>query len=363
VRMIPVELETRGYDVVVGTGILGQAAALLAGRARVAVVSQAAVAEAWADPLVDSLEAGGAVVEIFLMDDGEEAKSLATVESLCRRFAAWGLLRGDAVVALGGGVVGDTAGFTAAAYHRGVACLQAPTTLLAQVDAAIGGKTGVNLPEGKNLVGAFHQPVGVLADVGTLATLAEREYRAGLGEVAKYAFMGDSHLTATLQARDSVAALTAREAPVLEDVVARCAAIKAAVVATDEHERTGLRATLNYGHTLAHALETVGGYDLLHGEAVAVGLVFAAELAAGLGRLTSADVDRCRAMLTGLGLPIRAPEGLSGGDLVAVMRRDKKASGGLTFVLPGRGGALERVDDPPAPLVERSLAAVGVTVP
>src|SRR2546425_4404341 len=175
-RMIPVELEDRGYDVVVGTGTLPQPAALLAGRVGVAVVSQPAVAQAWAEPLVTSLEAGGAMVEVFLMDDGEEAKSLATVESLCRRFAAWGLLRGDVVVALGGGVVGDTAGFTAAAYHRGVACLQAPTTLLAQVDAAIGGKTRVNLPQGKNLVGALHQPVGVLADVGTLATLPEREY-------------------------------------------------------------------------------------------------------------------------------------------------------------------------------------------
>ena len=350
-RMIPVELEDRGYDVVVGTGILSQAAALLAGRVRVAVVSQAVVAQAWAEPLVTSLEAGGAMIEVFLMEDGEEAKSLATVESLCRRLAAWGLLRGDAVVALGGGVVGDTAGFTAAAYHRGVACLQAPTTLLAQVDAAIGGKTGVNLPEGKNLVGAFHQPVGVLADVGTLATLPEREYRAGLGEVAKYALMGDPHLTATL------------EAPVLEDVVARCAAIKAEVVAADEHERTGLRATLNYGHTLAHALETAGGYGLLHGEAVAVGLVFAAELAAGLGRLAPADVERCRAMVAGLGLPTHAPPGLRGADLIALMRRDKKASGGLTFVLPGPGGALERVDDPPAPVVEQSLGAVGIALP
>jgi 3-dehydroquinate synthase len=362
-RTVRVELETRGYDVVVGTGILGQAAAVLAGRARVAVVSQVAVAEAWADPITSAVKGGGAAVEVFLMEDGEEAKSLATVESLCRRFARWGLLRGDAVVALGGGVVGDTAGYTAAAYHRGIACLQVPTTLLAQVDAAIGGKTGVNLPEGKNLVGAFHQPLAVLADVGTLATLPEREYRAGLGEVSKYAFMGDSHLAATLEAPDAAAALAAREAPVLEDVVARCAAIKAEVVSADETERTGLRATLNYGHTLAHALETAGGYGLLHGEAVAVGLVFAAELAAALGRLDAADVERCRAMLSGLGLPTRAPEGLSGGEIVGLMRRDKKAAGGLTFVLPGPGGGLERVDDPPAPLVERSLAAVGITLP
>ncbi len=360
-RSTRVELGPRSYDIVVGAGVLGRGAAVLDGRARVAVVSQAAVADRHAAPLLAALRQRGAVADVFLMDDGEEAKSLATVESLCRRFSAWGLLRGDAVVALGGGVVGDTAGFTAAAYHRGVACLQAPTTLLAQVDAAIGGKTGVNLPEGKNLVGAFHQPVGVLCDVDTLATLPEREYRAGLGEVAKYAFMGDAGLSATLADEGAAAALLARDPAVLTDVVARSAAIKAAVVSADEQERTGLRATLNYGHTLAHALETAGGYGLLHGEAVAVGLVFAAELAAALGRLPGDAPDSTRWMLARFGLPTTAPDGLAAADLVMLMRRDKKAAGGLTFVLPAPGGGpLERVDDPPAPLVERALAAVGV---
>jgi len=360
-RSIRVELGPRGYDIVVGPGVLRRGAAVLDGRARVAVVSQAAVADRHAEPLLAALRQRGAVADVFLMDDGEEAKSLATVESLCRRFSAWGLLRGDAVVALGGGVVGDTAGFAAAAYHRGVACLQAPTTLLAQVDAAIGGKTGVNLPEGKNLVGAFHQPLGVLCDVDTLATLPEREYRAGLGEVAKYAFMGDAGLSATLADEGAAAALLAREPAVLTDVVARSAAIKAAVVSADEQERTGLRATLNYGHTLAHALETAGGYGLLHGEAVAVGLVFAAELAAALGRLPADAPDSTRRMLARFGLPTMAPDGLAPADLVMLMRRDKKAAGGLTFVLPAAGGGpLERVDDPPAPLVERALAAVGV---
>lgn len=367
-RRVRVDLGLRAYDVVVGDGALSEAPALLAGRRRVAVVSQPAVAGHWAEPLANPLRAAGAEVEVFLMGEGEEAKSLSTVEALCRRFAAWGLLRGDAIVALGGGVVGDTAGFAAAAYHRGVACLQAPTTLLAQVDAAIGGKTGVNLPEGKNLVGAFHQPVGVLADVATLATLPEREYRAGLGEVAKYALMpggtpdpgmGDPDLATALEDVASAAALVAREPTALTDVVARCAAIKAGVVAADECERTGLRATLNYGHTLAHALETAGGYDLLHGEAVAVGLVFASELAAALGRIGRPDVERCRQMLGGLGLPTRAPEGMRAADLVALMRRDKKASGGLTFVLPGPAG-LERVDDPHPEAMDRALAAVGL---
>jgi 3-dehydroquinate synthase len=360
-RVVAVDLGPRGYEIVVGAGLLPDTAGILAGRARVAVVSQPAVAERWAAPVTTSLEAAGVSVELFLMGEGEEAKSLATVEDLCRRFAAWGLLRGDAVVALGGGVVGDTAGFTAAAYHRGIACLQAPTTLLAQVDAAIGGKTGVNLPEGKNLVGAFHQPVGVVADVDTLATLPEREYRAGLGEVAKYAFMGDAGLTARLTSPEGSAALLARDPEPLVEVVAACAAIKGAVVAADEHERTGLRATLNYGHTLAHALETAGHYDLLHGEAVSIGLVFATELAGTLGRLDQSEVARTREMLAALGLPVTAPDGVAAPELLALMRRDKKAAGGLTFVLPAEGGGpLERVDDPPAPALERAFAAVGI---
>jgi 3-dehydroquinate synthase len=367
---VTVDLGPHAYEVLVGEGVLAEAAAVLAPRSRVAVVSQLDVAARWAGALTGPLAAAGAQVELFLMGDGEEAKSLATVEDLCRRFAAWGLLRGDAVVALGGGVVGDTAGFTAAAYHRGVACLQAPTTLLAQVDAAIGGKTGVNLPEGKNLVGAFHQPVGVVADVATLATLPEREYRAGLGEVAKYALMsgagpdpgmGDAGLTARLTSPDGAAALLARDPDTLVDVVAVCAAIKGAVVAADEREQTGLRATLNYGHTLAHALETAGHYGLLHGEAVAVGLVFASELAGALARLDEEAVARTREMLVALGLPVTVPQGVTGSELVTLMRRDKKAAGGLTFVLPAPGGGpLERVDDPPPAAVEQALAAVGI---
>ena len=362
-RTIRVDLGPRGYDIVVGSGVLHQVAAALAGRARVAVVTQEAIAARFGEPLVGALSGAGITAEVFLMGDGEEAKTLATVESLTRRFAAWGLLRGDAVVALGGGVVGDTAGFTAAAYHRGVACVQAPTTLLAQVDAAIGGKTGVNLPEGKNLVGAFHQPLAVVSDVSTLATLPEREYRAGLGEVAKYAFMGDAELSTTLADDTAAAALLAREPAVLTDVVARSAAIKAAVVSADEHERTGLRATLNYGHTLAHALETLGHYGLLHGEAVAVGLVFATELAAALDRLPPGAPDATREMLARFGLPTVAPDGLAAAEIVRLMRRDKKAAGGLTFVLPAPGGGpLERVDDPPAAALEHALTAVGIAV-
>ncbi len=255
--------------------MLADAGALLAGRRRVAVVSQSGVADFHAPSLTAALHATGAETDLFLMGDGEDAKTLATVDDLCRRLAAWGLLRNDAIVALGGGVVGDTAGFVASVYHRGIAVVQAPTTLLAQVDAAIGGKTAVNLPEGKNLVGAFHQPLGVYADVTTLTTLPPREYRAGLGEVAKYALMpGGGRVAAIVESR--AASVVARDAHALTELVAACAAMKAHVVAADPQERTGIRATLNLGHTLGHALESVGGYELLHGEAVAVGLVFAA---------------------------------------------------------------------------------------
>ncbi len=358
-RAVPVAVATP-YDVHVGPGALGLAATVLAGRRRVAIVSQAAIA----DRYLDAVRSGLGECEVFLMGDGEEAKSLATVEHLCRGFAAWGLLRGDAVLALGGGVVGDTAGFAASVYYRGVDVVQAPTTLLAQVDAAIGGKTAVNIPEGKNLVGAFHQPIAVLADTSTLASLPDREYRGGLGEVAKYALLADpateqGGINALL--REHTGAVLARDPGILGDLVAHCAGMKAGVVAADPHERTGVRATLNLGHTLAHALETTGGYGLTHGEAVAIGLVFAGELTGACERVGLDTVDRYQALPASLGLPTAVPggEALRAEDLLAVMRRDKKAAGGLTFVLPGPDG-VTLVDDPPPAALAHAFAAVGV---
>jgi len=356
-RRISVAVEP-AYDIVVGPGVLDEIGSLLGDRRQVAVVTQRAIAEHYAAGVLAALESTGTKAEVFSIDNGEDAKTLATVEELCRGFAAWGLLRGDAVCALGGGVVGDVGGFAAASFHRGVAVAQVPTTLLAQVDAAIGGKTGVNLPEGKNLVGAFHQPIGVLSDTTTLATLADREFRSGLGEVAKYALMGDAELDTLVGARTE--ALLARDAEVLSDVVARCAVIKAAVVASDPQERTGVRATLNYGHTLAHALETAGGYQLAHGEAVAVGLVFAAELAVALERVEPNDAQHHRELLASLGLPVTSPVRAEAEELTALMARDKKATGGLTFVLPGPNG-LERVEDPDARALKHAFAAIGVS--
>ena len=361
---IPVAVD-RAYDVVVGAGVLGHVGRLVAGRRRVAVVSQLAVAQRYADTVRSGIEAPS---ELFLMGDGESNKSLSTVEELCRGFARWGLLRGDVVVALGGGMVGDVAGFAAASYHRGVAVVQVPTTLLAMVDAAIGGKTGVNLPEGKNLVGAFHQPIGVIADTDTLRSLDPREYRSGLGEVAKYALMHDvvSDPTGLVDVlRTGTTAILDRDPAMLVDVVARCVGIKADIVARDPHERTGLRATLNLGHTLAHALEIAYEHQLTHGEAVAVGLVFAGALAGGCQRVGMDVVDRFQAIPASLGLPIAVPDidGGAGGasitTLLELMTRDKKASGGLTFVLPGPNG-LELVEDPPRAALQYAFESVGV---
>lgn len=355
---VRVDLGERGYDVVIGDGAAAEVSEVLSGRRQAAIVSQSAVDGRWGGGVRAALDAAGVAHHTFLIGDGEDHKSLATVEDLARGFARSGLLRGDAVVALGGGLVGDVAGFTASAYHRGITVVQVPTTLLAMVDASIGGKTGVNLPEGKNLVGAFHQPLAVLADTRVLETLPEREFRCGLGEVAKYALLGDTGLVDLL--REKAGDLLDRDPDVLGAVVVRCAEAKARIVEADEEERTGVRARLNYGHTLAHAIETAAAFALAHGEAVAVGLMFAVNLAAALERVGPDAVDRHHGLLVALGLPVEAPSGLRAADLLSVMARDKKAAGGLTFVLPGPGG-FERVDDPDPATVLEALAAVGVT--
>ena len=331
---VTVELGDRSYDVAVGPGARHRLpSAIPPSAARVAVVTQ---------PDIGVTVESGLEQGLFLMADGEEAKCLATVEDLCGRFARWGLTRRDVVVAVGGGVVTDTAGFAAAVYHRGVAVVHAPTTLLGMVDAAIGGKTGVNLPEGKNLVGAFWQPFSVLCDTEVLATLPEAERRSGLGEMAKYAFLGvdDLHLLP------------------LEEAVAACVRAKAAVVGADEQELSGRRALLNYGHTLAHALETAGGYGLRHGEAVAVGLIFAARLAERLGRIDAERVRRHLDVVRTYDLPEAVPAGLDPARLVELMARDKKATSGLTFVLDGPAG-LEVVEGVPRDVVVEALAACG----
>ncbi len=351
-RRVRVDLGERGYDVVIDDSF-AELGRFVRGRRRVAMVTQEAVDRHVGGLVRAELSGAGVAYETFTMADGEDGKTLTTVEELSRGFARWGLLRPDLVVAVGGGVVGDTAGFAAAAYYRGVDVVHVPTSLLAMVDSAIGGKTGVNLPEGKNLVGAFHQPRAVFVNPIVLATLPDREYRCGLGEIAKYALMGDDFVSAR------VAALVSRDPEVLSDVIARCVEIKAQAVAADEYERTGVRAVLNYGHTVGHALETATGHSLLHGEAVAVGLVFAAHLAAILERAPADLPAKTEALVSGLGLPTYAPPGLRAHDLLAIMARDKKSAGGLTFVLDGPSG-IERVDDPEPGAVRKALAAIRV---
>jgi 5-deoxy-5-amino-3-dehydroquinate synthase len=311
--VVPVPLGDRSYDVLVGHGARHRLTEVLPpGVRRAAVVTQAGVGVP-VDPGVEH--------RIWNIADGEEAKTLATVEHLCREWSQWGLTRGDVVVAVGGGVVTDTVGFAAAAYHRGVPVAHVPTTLLAQVDAAIGGKTGVNLPEGKNLVGAYWQPCAVLCDTEVLETLPPREYLSGCGEMAKYHFLGGDDLLDLA----------------LNERVARCVEIKAAFVGADEREG-GRRALLNYGHTLAHALETEGHFDLRHGEAVAIGLIFAARLARRLGRIDDDRVALHRRVVGGYDLPMALPDGADHETLINLMGRDKKAVRGLTFILDGPDG-------------------------
>jgi 5-deoxy-5-amino-3-dehydroquinate synthase len=328
---VTVPLADRSYDVIVGEGAVAELGALLPSSAqRVAVVTQEAI------PLAVSLP--DRAVETHVIGRGESAKSLATIETLTRGFARQGLTRRDVVVGLGGGMVTDVAGFAAASWHRGTPVVHVSTTLLGMVDAAIGGKTGVNLPEGKNLVGAFWQPSGVICDLDALATLPERETRCGLGEMSKYHFLtGDDLLSMPLAER-----------------IARCVEIKAEVVASDEREG-GRRALLNYGHTLAHALETATDHDLAHGEAVAVGLIFAAELALELGRIDEDRVAEHRRIVAGeYGLRITPPERLEVDELMALMGRDKKALDGLTFVLDGPDG-VEVVESVPEAAARATL--------
>ncbi len=340
VRCLRVDLGSRAYDILVGTGLLDRMAEEVGGLARrrkVFLVSEARVADHHLAPVTAALEARGLAVESLVLPPGESSKSFSQLERICRDLIGLGLERSDLLLALGGGVVGDLVGFAAAILLRGVGFVQLPTTLLAQVDSSVGGKTAIDIPEGKNLVGAFHQPRLVVADTDFLQTLPEREMRAGYAEVVKYGFLGDRAFFDWLQTAG--AAVLRREEWALQEAVLRSCEAKAAIVVRDEQE-AGERALLNLGHTFAHALEAAVGFDerLLHGEAVSLGMRLAFDLSVRLGHCDAEEARLATAHLRGLGLPTEARflEGvaLDAGQLVALMQRDKKvAAGRITFIL------------------------------
>lgn len=324
---VQVQLGSRSYPIEIGEGLLGslgaRCRALLPGSACL-VVSDSHVAPLYASACMESLRAAGFRPALAEIPAGEPSKDATHLFALYDHAARAGLDRKALVVALGGGVVGDLAGFMAATWLRGVRFVQVPTTLLAMVDSAVGGKTGINLPHGKNLVGAFHQPSLVLADLATLKTLPRREYLAGLAEVMKYGVIVDAPFFDRLE-RDREALGAARPG-VVEPVVARCCEIKAEVVAQDERE-SGRRALLNFGHTMGHAIENVSGYGrYLHGEAVAMGMVFAARLSVRLTGLPAADAERLERLLAAWELPVRLPPDLSVAALRRAMALDKKTA-------------------------------------
>lgn len=332
--------EDRSYPICIGAGILRalpRALARLCPAARYAVVTDARVARLHGRPLLSALRRAGIAADLVWFPAGERHKSRRSKErvedALVRRRHG----RDSALLALGGGVVGDLAGFVAATYQRGIPYVQVPTTLLAMLDASVGGKTGVDHPAGKNLIGSFHQPRAVWADVRTLRTLPAREFRAGLAEAVKHAAIADRDLLAFLERQASTLARLSPRA--LERLVERNCRIKARVVMRDERE-SGLRQILNFGHTIAHALESVAGYRLLHGEAVSLGMAVEATLSARLGGLRPAERDRLHRLLAALGLPVRLPPRVSPGRVLAATYTDKKARAGRPlYALPRRLGS------------------------
>jgi len=340
---VNVALGERAYDIVIGRDVLqslGPRIAALRPGARTAIITDRNVAKHWLEKTEVSLSQSGIAATRIIVEEGEGSKTYAGLERVSEALISAKVERNDLVIALGGGVVGDLAGFAAAILRRGVDLVQVPTSLLAQVDSSVGGKTGINSPQGKNLLGAFHQPVMVIADTAVLDTLPPRQFRAGYAEVAKYGVLGDEGFFSWLEANhaDVFAGGRARE-----HAIATSCRAKAAIVAHDERE-TGDRALLNLGHTFGHALEAATGFSdrLFHGEGVAVGMVLAAELSAELGMIGQSEADRVRRHLAEVGLPTHvqdiagfAQEGLGDADaLMALMAQDKKVRRGrLTFIL------------------------------
>jgi len=358
IQTVRVNLAERSYDIEIGAGNLPRVGRLLTEWGRVThavVITDENVEKPHAVEAAESLAEAGVTVDLVVIEPGEPSKSIDTAAALWQKLLELGTDRKSVVVAVGGGVIGDLAGFIAATFARGIRFFQVPTSLLAQVDSSVGGKVGINLPEAKNMVGAFLQPLGVLIDTATLETLDQREYRAGLGEVVKYGVILDAELFDELEA--SVAGLVRADHDVLRRVITRCCRLKADVVEQDEREESGLRAILNYGHTFGHALEALLGYgELLHGEAVAIGMLCASRLAERLGRVDAEFTARQRKLLSALGLPTDLPR-LTPDQILRTMMHDKKVQHGrLRFVLPARMGRVELVSDVDPDDVRAALA-------
>ena len=355
---VRVNLGARAYDIAItrdATSGVGAFVRAALPKTSTALVVCDANTQTHARAVEAALAAGGLRTGFATVPAGEASKCMAQLATLYDALYDLAADRNAAVVAVGGGVIGDLAGFAAATYNRGLPLVMVPTTLLAMVDSSVGGKTGVNHPKGKNLIGAFHQPAGVWIDLANLATLPEREYLSGLAEVVKYGVILDAEFFAHLEA--NATQVRDRKSALLATVVAKCCRLKADVVERDEYETTGLRAVLNYGHTFAHAYETCGGYGtLLHGEAVSIGMTDAARLAQKMGLVDAAFVERQTKLLEALWLPTAPHAAFATSDLVAVMRRDKKAvAGKMRFILPTRLGEVKLFDDVPEALVRAVL--------
>lgn len=331
--IVHVDLADRAYPVRVDCGLLAQSGTLVAdaglGGRRAAVISDTRVAEFHSQPLLDSLCAAGFSPTLHLVPSGEASKSMSQSEELCRALIREGHDRKSFVIALGGGVVGDLAGFVASVFYRGIPFVQVPTTIVAQVDSSVGGKTGVNVAEGKNLVGAFHQPSLVVVDPDTLTTLPDREFREGLAEAVKHAAIRDAAMLDEFSALD----FNARRVPA--DLIARNIAIKARVVEADEEETLGIRALLNFGHTIGHGIEAALPYgEMLHGEAISLGMRAALFLSERRAALTAGDSARVLAVLRHCGLPLVLPDEIPTDRVLRKLSRDKKfSSGAIRFVV------------------------------
>lgn len=369
---VSVNLGDRSYQIAIGNGLIENTAATIGAwltertgkpvSPSAFIVTDTNVAR-YAKSVEASLQAANWRTTTFVMESGEKSKRLEVISQAWDQMVEFKADRKTVVIAVGGGVVGDAAGFMAATFARGLPFVQIPTTLLADVDSSVGGKVGINHPQAKNLIGAFHQPLGVIIDTDAFETLPEREYKAGWAEVIKYGVILDQDFFEFLS--QNIAAIGSRDEAVLRTAIQRSCELKAQVVEKDEYERTGLRAVLNYGHTYCHAFEALTGYgELLHGEAVSIGIVYASRLAEKLGRIEKPLTDKQIELLEGVGLPLNLnnPERILVEDVMNRMKLDKKTVGGkLRFVLPTRIGHVELVDDVPEELVRETLVEGGLS--